>query len=82
MALKADGTIVCWGAGTTNTGVGAAYGPCIVPQDMGHVLGIAAAGDNTIAIVGTACSDDIEVDGDVDVSDLGLLLSAWVPCAN
>jgi alpha-tubulin suppressor-like RCC1 family protein len=55
VALKADGTVVAWGAGTTNTGVSPRYGQAIVPADLASaatakVVAISAGDLHTIAL--------------------------------
>ena len=50
LALKADGTMVAWGAGQTNTGFAPDYGQSIVPAGLSNVTAISAGEYHTLAI--------------------------------
>ena len=49
-ALKGDGTVVAWGAGTTNTGVSPNFGQSIVPGGLSNVVAIAAGDFHVLAL--------------------------------
>ena len=48
VALKSDGTVVAWGAGTT-VGASPHYGQSIVPAGLNNVVGVSAGGFHTQA---------------------------------
>src|ERR1035437_10016757 len=50
VAVKSDGTVVAWGAGTTTTGVSPEYGQSIVPGGVSNVTAIAAGSYHTVAL--------------------------------
>jgi hypothetical protein len=50
VALKEDGTVACWGAGTTNTGSSPNWGQSIVPSGLGSVTAVAAGESHTVAL--------------------------------
>ena len=50
MAVKADNTVACWGAGTTNTGSNSNWGQSIVPAGLGAVTAIASGGYHNVAV--------------------------------
>ena len=50
VALKSDGTVVAWGAGTTNTGTFPEFGQSIVPAGLTGVIAIAAGDVHTVAL--------------------------------
>lgn len=56
--LKADGTVICWGAGTTNTGVNPHFGQAIAPAGtftqlaLGHTHSCGVKTDGTLACWG------------------------------
>ena len=49
LALKADGTVVAWGAGTTNTDW-PNYGQAIIPANLSNVVAIAAGAFHSLAL--------------------------------
>ncbi len=56
-------------------------------NELGWILGNArftgtASLRHAILLVPDPCGGDFDVDGDVDASDLAVLLGAWGPCAN
>jgi hypothetical protein len=65
LALEADGTVVAWGAGATNTGSIPNYGQALVPAGLSNVVGIAAGiyhslalrADGSVVIWGAGTSD-------------------------
>ena len=50
LALKSDGTVVAWGAGTTNSGFVPDVGQSIVPAGLSNVIAIAAGGGQSLAL--------------------------------
>ena len=42
LALRTDGTVAAWGAGTTNSGSSPNYGQSVVPGGLSNVVAIAA----------------------------------------
>jgi len=52
-ALKSDGTVRCWGAGTTNTGSSPNFGQSIVPSQLNAVSSIGVGDVHTIAVRST-----------------------------
>ena len=53
LALKADGTVVAWGAGATNTGIYPDFGQSIVPVSKSSgVVAISAGGQHSVALLG------------------------------
>ena len=52
VALKSDGTVVAWGAGTTNSGGVPVWGQSIVPEGLSGVTAIAAGLGHTVALKG------------------------------
>ena len=50
LALKADGTVVAWGAGATNTGLLPNYGQSAVPGDLTNVVAVAAGVYHSLAL--------------------------------
>ena len=50
LALQSDGTVVAWGAGTTNTNSDGNYGQSLVPTGLINVVAIAAGGDHSLAL--------------------------------
>jgi formylglycine-generating enzyme required for sulfatase activity/alpha-tubulin suppressor-like RCC1 family protein len=50
MAIKSDGTLLCWGAGTTNAGSGYDYGQSIIPSELGPCSSISAGGIHSMAL--------------------------------
>jgi alpha-tubulin suppressor-like RCC1 family protein len=50
LALKADGTVVAWGAGTSNTGSSPNYGQAIVPDGLTNVVAIAGGSYHSLAV--------------------------------
>jgi len=69
LALRGNGTVIAWGYsenGETN-----------VPPDLRNVRGIEAGWRHSLAIVDGSCVGDLDRDGAVMGSDLGLLLSQW-----
>jgi hypothetical protein len=60
IALRIDGTVRCWGAGTTNEFY-LNHGQSLVPADLESCSSIAGGGFHTIAIVGPPL---IDTDGD------------------
>jgi hypothetical protein len=65
LALRADGTVVAWGAGTNNTGVTPYQGQAIVPGDLtnarqvagGYYHSLALRSDGTVAAWGAGTTD-------------------------
>lgn len=51
MALRADGSVVCWGAGETNTGTYPDYGQSIVPSGNPPFAAIEAGGQRSVGLV-------------------------------
>ena len=50
LALKSDGTVAAWGAGTTSAGPTPKYGQSIVPASLGICTKLAAGGYHSLAI--------------------------------
>ena len=50
LALKIDGTVAAWGAGTTSAGPTPKYGQSIVPASLGICTKLAAGGYHSLAI--------------------------------
>jgi alpha-tubulin suppressor-like RCC1 family protein len=50
VALKTDGSVVAWGAGTNNTGISPNYGQSIVPPGCTNVVAIAAGRSHSLAL--------------------------------
>jgi len=50
IAIRADGTVRAWGAGTTNQSQDLEYGQSIVPADLGPCTAIAGGGVHSIAL--------------------------------
>ena len=50
LALRTDGTVIAWGAGTNNTGTNQNYGQAMVPGGLSNVVGIACGGYHSLAI--------------------------------
>ena len=50
LALKSDGTVTAWGAGTTSAGPTPKYGQSIVPASLGICTKLAAGGYHSLAI--------------------------------
>jgi alpha-tubulin suppressor-like RCC1 family protein len=50
LALRADGTMAAWGAGTTNTGVSPQYGQSVVPAGLTNVTAVAAGLFHSLAL--------------------------------
>jgi hypothetical protein len=50
LALRADGTVAAWGAGTTNTGVSPQQGQAIVPSGLGTILQVAGGYYHSLAL--------------------------------
>ena len=65
LALRADGTVVAWGAGTTNSGTTPNYGQALVPGGLTNVAALAAGfyhslvlrGDGTLAAWGAGTNN-------------------------
>lgn len=51
MALRQDGTVVCWGAGTTNAGTYPHYGQSMVPSGLPSISKIEAGGMVSMGLV-------------------------------
>ncbi|MSR34370.1 MAG: hypothetical protein EXS12_06180 [Phycisphaerales bacterium] len=52
LALKNNGTVVCWGAGLTNTGATNNWGQSMVPSDVTNVVEISGGGKHTVVRLG------------------------------
>jgi hypothetical protein len=52
LALKADGTVVIWGAGTINTGSYPNFGQALVPAGSTNVIALAGGGFHTLLLEG------------------------------
>jgi len=50
LALRADGTVAAWGAGTTGSGTGSDYGQAVVPAGLSNVVGIAGGAYHSLAL--------------------------------
>ena len=50
LASRADGTVMAWGAGLTNSGTSPQLGQAIVPSGLSNVLGVAAGGYHSLAL--------------------------------
>ena len=50
LALKADGTVVAWGAGTTRTGTYPEYGQAIVPAGLTNIVAVACGDTHSFAL--------------------------------
>jgi hypothetical protein len=50
LALKGDGTVVAWGAGTNNTGNIPQYGQAVVPAGLNNVVAVAAGAYHSLAL--------------------------------
>lgn len=51
MALRSDGTVFAWGAGTTDTGNWPHYGQSAVPADLDNVVAIEASEYHSLAVL-------------------------------
>ena len=51
LALKADGTVAAWGAGTTNTGTSPNSGQSAVPGGLGNAMAVAAGYYHSLALL-------------------------------
>jgi hypothetical protein len=51
LALKADGTVAAWGAGTTNTGASPNSGQSAVPGGLGNAVAVAAGYYHSLALL-------------------------------
>jgi hypothetical protein len=71
VALRADGTVRCWGRNDVNQ--------CDVPPDFVNVVDIDAGGGHSVAILETPppCEGDLDGNGVVGNGDLALMLAAW-----
>ena len=63
LGLKADGSIVAWGLND--------YGQCDVPEPNEGFIAVAAGRSHSLGLKGIF--GDFDVDGDVDLDDLGTL---------
>jgi alpha-tubulin suppressor-like RCC1 family protein len=80
VALREDGTVVCWGAGTTNSGY-PNFGQCQPPGTLGACTAVGAGAYHSIAILAKPpCVGDLDESGEVDSADLGLMLLYYGPC--
>ena len=52
LALRTDGTVAAWGAGTTNTGSTPNYGQALVPSGLTNVAAVAAGTFHSLALRG------------------------------
>ncbi|MGO8925643.1 MAG: immunoglobulin domain-containing protein [Limisphaerales bacterium] len=52
LALRVDGTVTAWGAGTTNLGSSPDYGQSMVPAGLSNVVGIAGGAFHSLALKG------------------------------
>ena len=50
LALRADGTVVAWGAGAANTGVSPQYGQSMVPPGLSNVTAVAGGIYHSLAL--------------------------------
>ena len=50
LALKSDGVVVAWGAGTNNTGGSPDFGQSQVPAGLSNVVAIAGGGYHSLAL--------------------------------
>ena len=50
LALRTDGTVAAWGAGTTNTGVVPQQGQAIVPAGLSNVMQVAGGYYHSLAL--------------------------------
>jgi alpha-tubulin suppressor-like RCC1 family protein len=50
LALRADGTVAAWGAGTANTGVSPQHGQAIVPSGLGTAVQVAGGYYHSLAL--------------------------------
>ncbi len=50
LALRADGRVVAWGAGSANTGSSPHYGQAMVPAGLSNVTAISAGGYSSLAL--------------------------------
>jgi uncharacterized repeat protein (TIGR01451 family) len=50
LALRADGTVAAWGAGTTNSGSSPDYGQSVVPAGLSNVVWIAGGAFHSLAL--------------------------------
>ncbi|HOX57104.1 MAG TPA: immunoglobulin domain-containing protein [Candidatus Paceibacterota bacterium] len=51
LALKADGTVVAWGAGRTNSGLNPQFGQAVVPDGLNSVVSLAAGFYHSLALL-------------------------------
>ncbi|MCE9619957.1 MAG: hypothetical protein K8R92_08605 [Planctomycetes bacterium] len=79
VALREDGMVVVWGAGTDNSGY-PHYGQSMVPLDLGPCSAVTAGGYHTVAIQANMCPMDLDGSGEVDGGDIGLILLDFGPC--
>ena len=50
LVLKADGTVVAWGAGKTNSGLNPHYGQAMVPDGLTNAVRLAAGFYHSLAL--------------------------------
>jgi uncharacterized repeat protein (TIGR01451 family) len=50
LAVRADGTVAAWGAGTSNTGVSPNYGQALVPAGLSNVTALAGGAYHSLAL--------------------------------
>jgi formylglycine-generating enzyme required for sulfatase activity len=67
VALRANGTVRQWGWNVAGD----------VPADLGPCTSIAVGQYHTVAIRNMTCAGDLNYDGQVNGSDLGVLLGQW-----
>ena len=70
-AIRADGRVVCWGAGQTNTQLGSDWGQSIVPADLLGARAIASGGYHNlvIALDGSVACGGRDKEGQCKVPD-------------
>ena len=72
IALRVDGTVVCWGAvGSEN------FGQSTVPSGLMDAVKISAGGLHSVVVVQPPCLADIDDSGFADAIDLAIVLANW-----
>jgi alpha-tubulin suppressor-like RCC1 family protein len=52
LALSSNGTVIAWGAGSTNAGTNSQFGQAIVPSGLANVAAVSAGGFHSLALKG------------------------------
>ena len=86
VALKENGTVVAWGAGTTSQANGGStnleFGQCITPTILTSAAEISAGYGHTVAlrVSATPCLGDVDGSGEVDSGDVAIVILDFGVC--